>query len=192
MGDPGNHIVKRTHCLFVDHVEVYQENHNALKNVQSFYKPATTLEPPMECQSVWKSYSNMTICCEKKTFKCWRKEWRPWSQMNTKFINSWEVNRLMVSKWKQCLKELSKRVANTKLNDANLIKAINMKVIPVAVYSMQWTSADSMLVSRRNWIRRLREKSEEKTLKTKVSEGYVQGNKTACHVLDGQVDQSLD
>ena len=28
-------------------------------------------------------------------------------------------------------------IANTKLNDANLIKAINMKVIPVAVYSMQ-------------------------------------------------------
>ena len=35
--------------------------------------------------------------------------------------------------------EVSKRVkmiANTELNDANLIKAINMKVIPVAAYAM--------------------------------------------------------
>ena len=29
-----------------------------------------------------------------------------------------------------------KMIANTKLNDANLIKAINMKVIPVAAYTM--------------------------------------------------------
>ena len=33
MGESGNYIVKRTHSLFVDNLKVYQESHNALKNV---------------------------------------------------------------------------------------------------------------------------------------------------------------
>ena len=59
-----------------------------------------------------------------------------------KSINSWELNRLMVSKQKvfeRVKEEVLKRVkmiANTKLNDANLIKAINMKVILDAAYAM--------------------------------------------------------
>ena len=28
--------------------------------------------------------------------------------------------------------------------------------------------------------------------RTEVPEGYVQGDKTACHLLHGQVDQSID
>ena len=61
--------------------------------------------------------------------------------MKTKSINSWELNRLMVSEqnsvWKseEVLKRV-KMIANTKLNNANLIKAINMKIIPVAAYAM--------------------------------------------------------
>ena len=60
--------------------------------------------------------------------------------------------------------EVSKRVkmmANTELNDANLIKAINMKVIPVAANTMNICS--SMSVSWRNWMRWLRENSKERT-----------------------------
>ena len=44
-------------------------------------------------------------------------------------------------------KEVSKRVkmmANTELNDANLIKAINMKVIPVAANAMNICSSMSV------------------------------------------------
>ena len=33
MGEPGNRIVKTTHSLLVDDLKVYQESHNALKNV---------------------------------------------------------------------------------------------------------------------------------------------------------------
>ena len=33
MGKSGSRIVKRTHSLFVDDLKVYQESHNALKNV---------------------------------------------------------------------------------------------------------------------------------------------------------------
>ena len=34
---------------------------------------------------------------------------------------------------------------------------------------------------------------ERETFKrTEVTEGYVQGDKTACHLLHGQVDQSMD
>ena len=33
MGEPGNRFVKRTQSLFVDNLKVYQESHNALKNL---------------------------------------------------------------------------------------------------------------------------------------------------------------
>ena len=52
--------------------------------------------------------------------------------------------------------EVSKRVkmiANTKLSDANLIKVINMEVIPVAVYTTNICKC----------VRQLRENSKEKT-----------------------------
>ena len=62
--------------------------------------------------------------------------------MKTKSTNSWELNKLMIrtkTVFDRVKEEVSKRVkmiANTELNDANLIKAINMKVIPVAAYAM--------------------------------------------------------
>ena len=33
MGEPGSRVMKRTHSLFVHDLKVYQESHNALKNV---------------------------------------------------------------------------------------------------------------------------------------------------------------
>ena len=112
----------------------------------------------MECQSLRKPYSNIARWWEEKVFRCWKKEWRPWTQMKTKSINSWEWNRFMVSERKWCLKEeVSKRVkmmANTELNDANLIKAMNWRLY--RLQPTQWKSAESMMLSWRNWIRWLR------------------------------------
>ena len=55
--------------------------------------------------------------------------------MKMKSVNFWESNRLMLSKRKQS-EEVSKRViANTKVNDANFSKTINMKIIPLAAYA---------------------------------------------------------
>ena len=41
MGEPGNGIVKRIHSLFVDDLKVYQESHNALKNVSEIIVQAS-------------------------------------------------------------------------------------------------------------------------------------------------------
>ena len=41
MGEPGNRIAKRTHSLFVDDLKVYQESHNALKNVNEIIVQAS-------------------------------------------------------------------------------------------------------------------------------------------------------
>ena len=41
MGEPGNHIVKRTRSLFVDDLNVYQESHNVLKNVNKIIVQAS-------------------------------------------------------------------------------------------------------------------------------------------------------
>ena len=41
MGESGNYIVKRTHSLFVDNLKVYQESHNALKNVNEIIVQAS-------------------------------------------------------------------------------------------------------------------------------------------------------
>ena len=168
----------------------------------------------MECQSVRKPYSNIARWWEEKVFRCWKKEWRPWTQMKTKSINSWEWNRFMVSERKWCLKEeVSKRVkmmANTELNDANLIKAINWRLY--RLQPTQWKSAESIMLSWRNWIRWLRKNSKERTCwdgkagkwwtivpeererqkRTEVAEGCLQREKTACRLLHGQVDQLMD
>ena len=39
MGEPGNHIGKGTHSLFLDDLKVYQESHNSLKNVNEIIVP---------------------------------------------------------------------------------------------------------------------------------------------------------
>ena len=51
-----------------------------------------------------------------------------------KFLGSEQAHGIQM---KTMFERIIKEGRNTKLNDANLIKAINMKVIPVAVYSMQ-------------------------------------------------------
>ena len=41
MGEPGNHVVKRTHSLFVDDLKVYQESHKALEIVNEIIVQAS-------------------------------------------------------------------------------------------------------------------------------------------------------
>ena len=60
MGEPGYRLVKRTHTLFLDNLKIYQESHNALKNVNEIIVWASLdTEHAMECQIVLKSYLNM-------------------------------------------------------------------------------------------------------------------------------------
>ena len=108
-------------------------------------------------------------------------------------------------------KEVSKRVkkiANTELNNANLVKAINMKVVPVAAYAMNICRFNVCELKELNKTikRELRGKDmlgkqardeqlyleRKRRKRTEVTEGYVQGDKTACRLLHDQVDQSMD
>ena len=96
-------------------------------------------------------------------------------------------------------------IANTELNDANLIKAINMKVIPVAMNICRFNVGELKELDQ-TIKRELRGKNmlgkqasderlylkRERWKSTEVTEGYVEGGKTACCLLHRQVNQLMD
>ena len=74
MGEPGNHVVKRTHSLFVDDLKVYHESHKALKIVNEIIVQAShDTGASMEYQSVQKSFTKTERWLEEKDYKCWKR-----------------------------------------------------------------------------------------------------------------------
>ena len=144
MGEPGNQIVKRTHSLFVDNLKVYQESHIALKNVNEIIVQAS--HDTGACYGVSK--------CAEIIFehgKMVREEGLQVLEERMKTMDSDENEiytflgnkqadgirmKIVFERVKEELLKRVKMIANTELNDANLIKAINMNIIPVAVYAM--------------------------------------------------------
>ena len=67
MGKSGNHVIKRTHSLFVDDLKVYQESHNKLKIVEEIIAQAATIqELVMTYQNVLKSFFKMERWLEER------------------------------------------------------------------------------------------------------------------------------
>ena len=144
MGEPGNRVIKRTHSLFVDDLKVYQQSHKALKIVNEIIVQAS--HDTGACYGVSK-------CAEiiYQNGKMVRGEGLQVLEERMKTMNS-EENEIYKflgieqadgiktkAVYERVKEEVTKRVkmlTKTELNDANLIKAINMKVIPVATYAM--------------------------------------------------------
>ena len=55
MGEPDNRIMKRTLSLFVDNLKVYQESHNALKNINEII---------LQASYDTRAYSKVSKCAE--------------------------------------------------------------------------------------------------------------------------------
>ena len=133
MGEPGNCFVKRTHSLFVDDLKVYQESHEALEIVNEIIVQAS--HDTGACYGVSK-YAEIIF----KNGKMARGEGLQVLEERMKTMDPDENETYKFLGIEQAvgirmLKRM-KIIINTELNDANLIEAINMKVVPVAAYAM--------------------------------------------------------
>ena len=160
--------MKRTHSVFVDDLKVYQESHHALKYVNEIIVQAShnigAHYGVSKCVEIIFEHGKMVIGEGLQVLE---------KRMKTMDPDENEIFRLlgieladgiqMKMVFERVKEEVSKRIkmiANTELNDASLIKAIKMKVILVAAYEMNIYRFN---VSLRNWIRQLRENSQERT-----------------------------
>ena len=144
MGEPGNCVIKRTHSLFVDDLKVYQESHKALKIVNEIIVQAS--HDTRACFGVSKCaeiiYQNGKMVRREglQVLEERMKTMNPDENEIFKFLGIEQVDGINTKAvYERVKEEVTKRVkmlTKTELNDANLIKAINMKVIPVATYAM--------------------------------------------------------
>ena len=143
-GEPGNCIVKRTHSLFVDELKSYQESHNALKNVNEIIVQAShdtgVCYGVSKCGEIIFEHGKMVRGKGLQVLEERMKTMDPDEIKIYKFLGIEQANGIRTKTvYERVKEEVSKRVkmiANTELNDAILIKAINMKAIPVAAYTM--------------------------------------------------------
>ena len=144
MGEPGNRVVKRTHSLFVDDFKVYQESHKALKIVNEIIVQAS--HNTGACYGVSKcaeiSYQNGKMVRGEglQVLEERMKMMNPDENEIHKFLGIEQVDGINTKAvYERVKEEETKRIkmlTKIELNDANFIKAINMKVIPVATYAM--------------------------------------------------------
>ena len=136
--------MKRKHSLFVDNLKVCQESHIALKNVNEIIVQAS--HDTGACYGVSKCaeiiFEHGKVVREKGLQVLEER-------MKTMDLDENEIYtflgieqadgirmKMVFQRVKEELLKRVKMIANTELNDANLIKAINMNIIPVAAYAM--------------------------------------------------------
>ena len=144
MGKPGNRVVKQTHSLFVDDLKVYQESHEALEIVNEIIVQASHYTGACygvsKCAEIISKNGKMARGEGLQVLEERMKTMDPDKKETYKFLGIEQADDICTKTvFKRVKEEVLKRmkiIINTELNDANLIKAINMKVIPVAAYAM--------------------------------------------------------
>ena len=144
MGEPGNRVVKRTHSLFVDDLKVYQESHKALKILNEIIVQAShdtgACYGVSKCAEIIYQNGKMVRGEGLQVLEERMKTMNPDENEIYKFLGIKQADGInMKAVYERVKEEVTKRVkmlTKTELNDANLIKAINMKVIPVTTYAM--------------------------------------------------------
>ena len=144
MGEQGNRVVKRTHNLFVDDLKVYQESHKALEIVNDIIVQAShdtgACYGVSKCPEIIFKNGKMARGEGLQVLEERMKTMDPDENETYKFLGIEQANGIWTKTvFKRVKEEVLKRmkiITNTELNDANLIKAINMKVIPVAAHAM--------------------------------------------------------
>jgi len=137
-------VVKRTHSLFVDDLKVYQESHNALKVVNEIIVLASrdtgACYGVSKCAEIIFQNGKMTGGEGLQVLEERMKTMNPDENDIYKFLGIEQADGIKTKTVYERVKdEVTKRVrmlTQTELNDANLIKAINVKVVPVATYAM--------------------------------------------------------
>ena len=144
MGEPGKRMISRTHSLFVDDLKVYQESHKALKDVNEIIVQAShdtgACYGVAKCAEIVFEHGKMVRGEGLKVLEERMKTIDPDENEIYKFLGLEQADGIKAEAVFERIKsEISKRVkllTKTELNDANLIQAINKKVIPVAAYAM--------------------------------------------------------
>ena len=144
MAHPGKRDVKNTHSLFVDDLKVYQESHKTLKDINEMIVQASN--DAGECYGVAK--------CAEVVFKRRKMVKGEGLQVLNKRVKTIDPDENEIYKFlgieqadgikkkqvhNRVKEEISRKmntITRTELNDRNLVKAINTKVIPVAAYPM--------------------------------------------------------
>ena len=144
MGEPGNRVVKRTHSLFVDDLKVYKESYEVLETVNEIIVQAShdtgACYGVSKCAEIIFKNGKMARGEGFQVLEERMKIMDPDENETYKFLGIEQADGVrMKTFFKRVKEEVLKRmkiIINTELNDANLIKAIIMKVIPVAAYAM--------------------------------------------------------
>ena len=144
MGEPGNGVVKRTHSLFVDDLKVYQESHQALKIVNEIIVQAShdtgACYGVSKCAEIIFKNGKMVKGEGLQVLEERMKTMDPDENEIYKFLGIEQADGIRTKAvYERVKEEVAKRmkmIVKTELNDENLIKAINIKVIPVAAYVM--------------------------------------------------------
>ena len=144
MGELSNCIKKRTYRIFVDNLKVYQETHNVLKNVNEIIVQANhdtrACYGVSKCAEIIFEHGNMVRGENLQVLEERMKTMDPVENEVYKFLRIEKADgirtKMVFERVKEKVSKRVKMIANTELNDANPIKAINMKIIPVAVCAM--------------------------------------------------------
>ena len=214
MGEPGNRLVKRTHSLFVDDLKVYQESHETLKVVNEIIVQAShdtgACYGVSKCAEIIFQNGRMVRGEGLQVLNERMKTLNPDENEVYKFLGIEQADGIRTKNVYDRVKgEVEKRVemiASTELNDANMIKAINVKVIPVATYAMnicKFTMAElrtldqvvkrelraKFMLGRQASDERLYSQTNIGRKRTEIVEGSVQGDKTESSGIHGKVEQ---
>ena len=141
MGEPGNRVVKRTHILFVDDLK---ESHQALKIVNEIIVQAShdtgACYGVSKCAEIVFKNGKMVKGEGLQVLEERMKTMDPDENEIYKFLGIEQADGIrMKAMYERVKEEVAKRmkiIVKAELNDENLIKAINIKVIPVAAYVM--------------------------------------------------------
>ena len=144
MGESGGERVKRTHSLFIDDLKIYQESHQKLEIVNEMIVKASmdtgACYGVKKCAEIVFRKDKMVkgeglMVLEDKT-----KALDPDKYQIYKFLGCEQADKIDVKRViERVKKEIRKRLdhlVGLNLNDQNLMKAINCRVIPVAGYVM--------------------------------------------------------
>ena len=144
MGAPGNRSISRTHSLFIDDLKQYQESHEIIKEVNEII-----IQVNLDTRACYGVAKCAGIVFERG--KMVKGEGLPVSEERMKAMDPDEneiykflgveqadgiKTKNVVKRVKNEVKRRTKMLVETELNDANLIRAINEKLVPVAAYLM--------------------------------------------------------
>lgn len=153
MGRPGNRDIKRTHSLFIDDLKVYQESHERLNVVNEIIVKASkdtgACYGVSKCAEIVFERGKMVKGEGLQVLQERMKAMDPDENESYRFLGVEQADGIKVKTvFERVKNELQRRLSllmKTELNDQNLMKAINCKVIPIAAYPMnvcRFTKAD--------------------------------------------------